>query len=226
MSRYIGNLTVSKKSTFNDTSESVSLLNGGAFTCLGGGSFVKSLRVGNGIILSANPSIQSTEATLSLTASNSNIIISSGGVLIDSTTESSNNQTGALVCLGGGYFEKKLYIGNKNITPNAEDVTEQTTFFGANNQTGDVIGLLFPNSRSFKVLMSIIVIASNNLYAQFEIQGVKTDSGWWITNNYVGDDTGVDFSITSAGQIQYTSSAYTSFVTLTMCFKAQTIKII
>lgn len=201
MSRYIGNLTVGKKSTFNDTSESISLTNGGAFTCLGGGSFVKSLRVGNGII-------------------------SSGEILIDSTTESSNSQTGALVCLGGGYFEKKLYIGNKNITPNAEDITEQTTFFGANNQTGDVIGLLFTNSRSFKVLMSIIVIASNNLYAQFEIQGVKTDSGWWITNNYVGDDTGVDFSITSAGQIQYTSSTYAGFVTLTMCFKAQTIKII
>ena len=105
--------------------------------------------------------------------------------------------------------------------------SSQETFVGANNQTDDVTGLLFLTSaiRSFKVLMSIVVLADDNLYAQFELQGIQKDTGWYFVFNYVGDDTGVTFSITTNGQIQYTSANYAGFLSLKMDFKRESINV-
>ena len=131
--------------------------------------------------------------------------------------------------IGNVYLGGTLNVGTKNITPNTGDITSQITFSGANNQAvpANVTDLVFinGNTRSFKIQMSIVVIATTSLYTQFDINGVQTASDWYISQGYVGDDCSVIFSITSGGQIQYTSANYTGFISLTMKFIAQTINI-
>ena len=118
--------------------------------------------------------------------------------------------------------------GLPTYTPNAGDVITQKSFSGVDSASNaSVTGLLFNtgNTRGFKIIMTVIVDATADKFALFDIQGVYNGSTWYITSNYIGDDTSVTFSITSGGQIQYTSSTYAGFVSLTMKFKADTITI-
>ena len=45
-----------------------------------------------------------------------------------------------------------------------------------------------------------------NLYSMFTIEGIYTSTGWSIYPSRTGDDAGIVFSITTNGQVQYTST--------------------
>jgi hypothetical protein len=106
---------------------------------------------------------------------------------------------------------------------------DETGFAGANNQTlpADVTGFVFANAqvRSFQASGSIVVDADSDLFEAFEIQGIQKGASWEISDTRTGDDSLVTFSITNAGQIQYTSSNYTGFVSLDIKFRAVTTSI-
>jgi hypothetical protein len=51
---------------------------------------------------------------------------------------------------------------------------------------------------------------------------VQKGSGWEITIQSTGDESGVSFSITSTGQMQYTSANYVGFISGAIKFKATT----
>jgi len=104
-----------------------------------------------------------------------------------------------------------------NFTPG--DIS-QTSFTAADNQSSpaNVTGLAFANGsvRSFFTQLSIV---RNSTYAIYRLEGIQKGSSWEMSQNYTGDDTGLVFSITTGGQIQYTSSN-TGF-TATLKFRAQ-----
>lgn len=104
-----------------------------------------------------------------------------------------------------------------------------TSFSAADNQAvaADVTGLAFSNVvvRSFNAFISCSIIGTANLYEDFNIIGIQKDSEWDISITSSGDNTGVTFSITNAGQIQYTSPATTGFVSNTLKFRALTLSI-
>jgi len=57
----------------------------------------------------------------------------------------------------------------------------------------------------------------------FEIKGLKKASGWVIYTNSVGDDTGIAFSINNTtGQIYYTSTNQTDWISTKIKFRAIT----
>ena len=89
----------------------------------------------------------------------------------------------------------------------AGDINE-TQFTAADNQAtpANVTGLAFANGtvRSFEVLLSIV---RGSTYAQYRLNGIQRGSDWAMTQSDVGDVTGLTFTITSAGQIQYTSTS-------------------
>ena len=99
-----------------------------------------------------------------------------------------------------------------------------TSFSAANNQVSaaNVTGLAFANGtvRSFDATVSVSVVATASLYEAFKIQGIQKGSGWDISVSSVGDSSGFIFSITSAGQLQYTDSNYTGFTSATVKFRA------
>lgn len=112
-----------------------------------------------------------------------------------------------------------------SITGNAGDIP-QTSFTAANNQSSpaNITGFAFANAsvRSFNALVSVTIVASTSLYQMFEIKGVQKGSSWTIVTTAVGDISGVDFSITSAGQVQYTSTNVAGFTSSTIKFSAAT----
>ena len=105
------------------------------------------------------------------------------------------------------------------------DLNEGTYVF-SNSQVvpESITGLAFANAsvRSFKAIVSVFVDATANLYEVYEINGIQKDSEWDISISSSGDDAGISFSITSAGQVQYTSASYSGFVTGVMKFRATT----
>lgn len=103
---------------------------------------------------------------------------------------------------------------------------EETSFAGANDQLvlANVTGFAFSNAvvRSFTALVSVVVDADEDLYEQFTLDGIQKASGWDMAITAVGDDSGVSFDITSAGQIQYSSADYAGFSSLAIKFRAIT----
>lgn len=110
----------------------------------------------------------------------------------------------------------------------AGDINE-SSFSMANNQAAaaDVTGLAFANAtvRSFKALVSIAIDATADLFEVYELLGVQKGASWDMTQSATGDDSQVVFSITSAGQIQYTSANLAGFVSGAIKFRANTTSI-
>lgn len=102
---------------------------------------------------------------------------------------------------------------------------DETSFAAANNQSSaaDVTGLAFANAsvRAFEAQVSVTVDATSDLFASYKLYGIQKGASWEMSQTSVGDVTGFVFTITTAGQVQYTDSNYTGFVSATVKFRAQ-----
>jgi hypothetical protein len=107
----------------------------------------------------------------------------------------------------------------------AGDIAE-TSFSIANNQAtpANVTGLAFANAtvRGFEVLASVEIDAAADLFETFALYGIQKGAGWDMSQESVGDDSGIIFSITSAGVVQYISQSYPGFVSGAIKFRART----
>lgn len=110
----------------------------------------------------------------------------------------------------------------------AGDIAE-TSFTIANNQAApaNVTGLAFNNAvvRGFEVLVTAEIDATADLYETFALYGVQKASGWDMTQEAVGDNSGIIFSINSSGQVQYISQNYAGFVSGKLKFRARTVTV-
>jgi len=103
------------------------------------------------------------------------------------------------------------------------DITQGTYSFSNSQVTPEnITNFAFANAsvRSFKAVVSVTIDATADLFEMFEINGIQKGSEWDFSVSSTGDNTGISFSITNAGQIQYTSSSYAGFVSGTMKFRA------
>lgn len=158
-------------------------------------------------------------------------IVTIGGISIGSTTDATTvGNGGGLTVAGGVSIQKTLIVGNVlnvngvNMTPNTNDIITTTTFTGANNviSPNNITGLIFSNSVwGFDIFLSVQVIATSNLYSNYQIRGINMNGSWQIITEYVGDPI-LTLSITNSGQIQYTCNNYVGFNSLVMKFKAIT----
>jgi hypothetical protein len=119
----------------------------------------------------------------------------------------------------------KAYVDAAVAAPVAGDIS-LTSFAAANNVSSpaNVTGLAFANgvTRSFSALVSVSIDATADLFEVFELSGVQRGSDWSLSVNSNGDDTQINFSITNAGQVQYTSADLAGFVTNTIKYRAIT----
>jgi hypothetical protein len=85
-------------------------------------------------------------------------------------------------------------------------------------------GLLFPtaNIRSFVSILNISTTRSTdgNIFTQYTLEGIQTESGWKISDNYIGDDINLSFSIDSTGQVNYISNNISNWLDTTIRFQA------
>ena len=136
---------------------------------------------------------------------------------------------GTLLTLGGASIGKNLIVGSglrvagTSLTPNVGDTITSVTFNGGNNVSSptDITGLSFSSGVwAFDVYIAARLVATTNNYVNFHLRGVNKGSSWELIKGYVGDDSGINFSITNGGQIQYTCPNYAGFVSLTLRWRA------
>jgi hypothetical protein len=103
---------------------------------------------------------------------------------------------------------------------------DETSFAAANNQASpaNVTGLAFANAtvRSFTALVSVFVDATSDLFETFTLTGIQKGSDWEMSVQAVGDESGLAFTITTAGQIQYTSTNISGHSATAVRFRAIT----
>jgi hypothetical protein len=120
---------------------------------------------------------------------------------------------------GGGGGGSATTAGN--IIANSINLGVSNMFSGSftpsNNISvaSNVTGLSFNNSdiRSFIINLtaSITRTIGGNLYESFTLEGNQKDSSWELLVSSMGDISGFNFTITSLGQIQYTSTNITNY---------------
>jgi hypothetical protein len=165
----------------------------------------------------------------SINSTNASIIFTD--ISISSTRDvSSFTQGGAVTIAGGLAVEKSISIGSAfGMAGITSDIAG--TFNPINNISTptEITGLLFPsaNIRSFTVTISIQLLASSgNLYAHYTIEGLQNSSGWSIGEVFIGDVTGIVFSInTTSGQLLYTSTNITGWISNTLNYNSKSFSI-
>ena len=123
--------------------------------------------------------------------------------------------------LGGGGGGGGSATTAGNIIANSINLGVSNMFSGSftpsNNVpvASNVTALYFNNSdiRSFIINLtaSITRTIGGNLYESFTLEGNQKDSSWELLVSSMGDISGFNFTITSLGQIQYTSTNITNY---------------
>lgn len=157
-----------------------------------------------------------------------------GSTLSVNSNQSQITNVGTLVSLNvsGMVTSGSATVNGVNITPNPNDIIAQQTFSSITNPVAaatNVTGLLISNTStgSFIAYVNVVVSATANLYEFFQLVGINKGNGWYFNQESYGPtpSSGITFSITSGGQIQYTQTSVSGFTGVTMKFKVDTITV-
>lgn len=161
----------------------------------------------------------SETAHLSLYVANSGVFGEGLRIKANKTIQAPGYTAGALVTDSSGNISTTTNMVSTG------DIKE-TSFSAANNQAvaANVTGLAFANAtvRSFQALVSVYINAASSLYEVFTLNGIQRGSDWQMSVTSTGDASGIVFSLTSAGQVQYTSANTATWTSTTMKFRAIT----
>jgi len=106
---------------------------------------------------------------------------------------------------------------------------KELSFSLSNSQSTpeNITGFAFSDTqvRGFTALVTVEIDADSDLFEQFTLNGIQKNGSWNMSTESIGDNTGLVFSITSTGQIQYVSNSYTRFVAGSIKFRAITTSI-
>jgi hypothetical protein len=195
-------------------------------------SGTEKLRVSGSVLVDANGALtiadSATVPPLHLTQRNAAPTgVAAGDIYLDDGT---NWGTGGgmpgfrrLVSTGPDVWEDIAFDGSSS------DIAE-TTFAMANNVAvaANVTGLAFADAtvRSFHALVSVAIDATADLFETFILYGVNRGLaggvGWSMTVTAAGQDSDIDFTITNAGQVQYTSGNEAGWASNSCHFRAIT----
>jgi hypothetical protein len=118
-------------------------------------------------------------------------------------------------------------INTVDVTPNFGDISKERSFSLANGSSGVVSGFAFNGSivRGFQGIATVQVVCSDgeDLYANFDLRGIQLKNSMWVMSSvFVGDKTGVDFTINTSGQVMYTSTSIGNYTSSNVKFRALT----
>jgi hypothetical protein len=121
-----------------------------------------------------------------------------------------------------------IVFNTVDVSPSMGDISRERSFQAANNQSAaaNITGFVFNNSvvRAFDAIVSVIILVEggSNKYAYYNLKGIQKASNWVLNSSYVGDSTGFTFSIDNNGQIKYTSTNVSGYLSSYVNFRALT----
>jgi hypothetical protein len=240
--------------TLSGTIDATSTTYGGTLTDFGGASIAKSLYVG-GITHLQNTSTSTSPTNgsviilggLGVNNIYTNQITSTNGSFVNITTNNliginstlSNLNLTNLTNVNGNITNlstsnlstSNLSVNTVNMTPSLGDLFYEQSFSANNNQVvaANITGFSFNNSlvRYFDAYVSVTITATNDLIGGYKIEGIQTNSSgsWLLNTKFIGQNTGVKFSINTSGNIQYKSPNIAGFVSNIIKFRASTLTI-
>ena len=162
------------------------------------------------------------------------ILGNSSSIILNNTQPALNLTSGTFVTYGGISIGKNLIVGDTlvvkgvDVTPSIGDISAERAFYANNNQLipDNITGFDFTNLniKSFSGVICVTITTLTDEYdALFDLKGLKKKNEWlFMASYYIGDNLGIKFSMTSAGQVQYTSTNIINWVSTLMKFRAMT----
>ena len=149
-----------------------------------------------------------------------NLTVTTGSVTI--STNDYLPIIGGVSATGGA-----IIFNTVDVSPSLGDISRERIFNAANNVSSatNITGFVFDNSivRAFDAIVSVTILdETTNKYAYYNLKGIHKLSNWVINSSYVGDVTGFTFSIDNNGQIKYTSTNITGYLSSSVNFRAMT----
>ena len=134
---------------------------------------------------------------------------------------------------GGARFSVGVTAGTAmintiDVTPSLGDISKERSSILSNGASSTpVTGFTFDGTkvRGFHALATVDIIRANgaHLHANYDLRGIQlANSNWQLNSIYMGDNTGVDFTINTSGQILYTSSSVGNYTSSVVKFRALT----
>ena len=141
-----------------------------------------------------------------------NLYVTGGSVAIDTPITGIYNTNSPTT--GGS-----LIVNTVDIIPSLGDISREREFIMSGNPISsaeDITGFVFNNDivRAFDAVVSVSIFTiggSNDRFAYYNLKGVQKGANWVLNSSYVGDVTGLTFSIGNNGQIKYTSTSVSGF---------------
>lgn len=198
---------------YDTTSGTLKLSKGGTFSDIVGPT---EIGTGGSVILGTNITdllIQGLTATKT--------IVASGGVMIaaNSNTFAQPIRDGIIIY---DSTDNQLKVSKDSaFVPLSLNFRNLSIFEAQNNvlTPQPITGLAFDqNEKSFGIWLNVDITAYQNKHAIFSIRGLWKDTNWSLNTEYYGDETGIEFSIDSQGQLYYMSPNMVGFVSLTFSF--------
>lgn len=152
-----------------------------------------------------------------------------GPLTITSSVNATSISSGGLVVAGGAGVTKSLFVGDSIRLGNTSTLFSGT--FAANNNVvspANVTGLLLSSSevRSFRATVAISVLLTTGATDTIvELQGMYSNGEWTLLQSEIGASTEILLSITSSGQIQYTSPNFSNWMATTFRFDVRAISL-
>jgi hypothetical protein len=162
------------------------------------------------------------------------VLGTSSSLLLNNPQPAINLTTGGTITTYGGVAIKKnllvgegLTVSGIEVTPSIGDISAERSFLALNNVIvpSNVTGFNFDdlNIKSFSGIVCVTITTDTDvLDTLYEVKGLRKKNGWILNSNYIGDNTGIKFTITNLGQVQYTSPAFTDWIATKMKFRAMT----
>lgn len=159
-----------------------------------------------------------------ITATRSLVVDINGTTSLGATPDNADE---LLVYDVSGSVRRKITVAQllANVNVGSAGDIEETSFNMSNNIVSptNITGFLFGSGvRSFKALVSVEIDATSDLFESFELLGIRRGTDFQMSVESVGDSSQVVFSITSGGQVQYTSGNISGFSTGVIRFRAIT----
>ena len=174
-----------------------------------------------------------SDSTASTSSSTGALVLNAGGLAIANTTDASSSTNGGGASIAGGLaVAKKCYVGTSLIVNSTTmlPVTKTSASLSNNQATpANITGMVIAdttndNAYVFNMYVNLTATSSGYHVRQVIVYKTGSSSSWAIADNSLaanGAAYPLTLSVTTAGQVQYTSVNTSGFTSLTVSFQAR-----